>query len=276
MNVTECSLLNTIKAADPVFGLAIIDKKLYVLRQRKQKQIYVYTGDNYDLSDDYITIPELEFDESGWNDMTECEQEKCLFVSDFKAKCIHKVCLKEGPKVSKFAQVKYPPKGLSITPEGTLLVSCDPNKLVELDVKTGKQVCEVDLHSDIQYPKHAIKREDKQYLVAFDVQNGLHRVCIVGADGYLRHAYGGMAGSGDLQLHTPCYMALCSNDHVAVADNDNGRIVLLNSALEFVRYVLDFQEPHRLYFDKDSSRFFVGECTNGNLKIFKVAFQLPK
>jgi len=72
--------------------------------------------------------------------MQECAAEKCLFVSDFKGKCIRKVCLKGGAKVSKFTDVAYPPKGLSLTPEGHLLVSCDPDKLVELSVKTGEKV----------------------------------------------------------------------------------------------------------------------------------------
>ena len=273
MYVIDCSLMSTIKAPDRVFGLAVLDKKLYVLRQRQEKQIYVYSADDYDLSDDYITIPDFSVNEAGWNDMTECVQEKCLFVSDYDGKCIHKVCLKGEVEVSKFAVIPYAPKGLSVTPEGNLLVSCDPTKLLELNVKTGEQVCEVDLHSDIKFPKHAIKRTDKQYILSFDIAGGLHRVCIVGPDGYLRHAYGGKAGSGDLQLHTPCYLALCPDDHVVVADNDNGRLVMLNSALEFVRYILDFNEPHRLFFDKAGSRLYVGECTNGNIKIFQVVYQ---
>jgi len=107
-------------------------------------------------------------------------------------------------------------------------------------------------------------------------QDGLHRVCIVGPDGYSRHAYGGMAGPGDLQLHTPCYVELCADDHVIVADNDNGRIVLLNSALEFVRYLLDFHEPHRLFFDAAVGRLYVGECTNGNVKVFQVVYHLSR
>jgi len=84
-----------------VFGLAMLDKKLYVLRQRTEKQIYVYdaSSDKYELTDNYITLPGFSVTDEGWNDMTECEPEKCLFVSDFKAKCIHKVCLKSGAKV---------------------------------------------------------------------------------------------------------------------------------------------------------------------------------
>jgi len=127
----------------------------------------------------------------------------------------------------------------------------------------------VTLHSDIEYPKHAIKRDDKQYVLSHDIQGGLHRVCIVGPDGYMRHCYGGMAGPGDLQLNTPCYLAMSTENHVIVADNDNGRVVLLSKALEFNRYLLDFHEPHRLFLDCSVGRLYVGECTNGDIKVFQ-------
>lgn len=159
-----------------MFGLAVMNKKLYVLRQRPDKQIYVYDSDNYELTDDYITLPGFSVKEEGWNDMTECEAEKCLFVSDFTRKCIRKVSLEGEPKVTKFAEVPYPPKGLSITPEGNLLVSCDPDKLLELNAKTGEKVFEMELHSDILFPKHAIKRKDKQYVVSFDVKVRIQNV----------------------------------------------------------------------------------------------------
>jgi len=132
-------------------------------------------------------------------------------------------------------------------------------------------VCEVELQSDIEFPKHAIKREDKQYVLSYDVKDGPHRVCIVGPDGYLRHAYGGKPGSGDLQLHTPSHLAPTSGNHLIVADSDNWRIVLLNSALEFVRYIgVDLREPYRLFFDKQASRLYVAERTTGNIKVFYV------
>jgi len=66
---TECSHIKTIKAPDLVFGLAILDKKLYVLRQRPAKQIYVYNLEDFSLTDDYITIPDFSVSDCGWNDM---------------------------------------------------------------------------------------------------------------------------------------------------------------------------------------------------------------
>jgi len=84
--------------------------------------------------------------------------------------------------------------GLSVTPEGNLLVTCNPNKLVELNTKTGEKVCEVELRLEIVYPKHAIKRKDGHYIVCHAEENGLNRVCRVGADGFYRHCFGGMEG----------------------------------------------------------------------------------
>ena len=44
----------------------------------------------------------------------------------------------------------------------------------------------VELRLEIDWPKHAMKRADGQYVVCHAVQNGLSRVCRVGADGYSR------------------------------------------------------------------------------------------
>jgi len=61
------------------------------------------------------------------SDTTECKTEKCLFLSDYSAKCTCKVNAKG--EASKFVDVPYEPKGLLITPDGSLLVTCNPNKL---------------------------------------------------------------------------------------------------------------------------------------------------
>jgi len=89
-------------------------------------------------------------------------------------------------KVTRFINVPYEPKGLSITPEGHLLVTCNPNKLVEYDVKSGEKKLEVQLRLEINWPKHAMKRADGQYVVCHAEQRGLSRVCRVGADGFYR------------------------------------------------------------------------------------------
>jgi len=194
-------------------------------------------------------------------------------VSDYDAKCIRKIDA-SGPAAwtaTKFIDVPYEPKGLSVTPEGNLLVTCNPNRLLEFDPKTGAKVADVELYLGIQYPKHAVKRKDGQYVVCHAEQNGLSRVCRVGADGYYRHCFGGMEGSGNDQLNCPCHVALREDNYVIVVDNDNNRLVLLDAALEYVDTLVEkFKEPHRVWFDADSRRLYVGECTdNGTVRIYQ-------
>lgn len=266
-------LLSSFEAPDPVHGLAVLDKKLYVLRKRQTDQLYVYdTKDDYKL--EYcITVPGLA--PFMYNDLTECVKENCLFLSDFGAKCIHKVEPKGAgaqSKVSKFIDVPYQPKGLSITPDGHLLVAGNPNRLVEYNVKTGEKVAEVELRLEINWPQHALKRADGQYVVCHTDER-LSRVCRVAADGYYRHCFGGTKGAAGDQLNYACHVALREDNEVIVADNDNNRLVLLNRSLDYIDTIVEnFRQPHRVWFDSHSRRLYVGESAdNGSVRVFKVS-----
>ena len=274
--VTDATPARTINAPDAVHGLAILDGKLYVLRHRDDNQLYVYNIGDYQLQ---YTINISGLTKISHNDLTECVNERCLFVSAFLTNCIYKVEPNgEQSKVSKFIDVPYQPKGLSITPEGNLLVACNPNKLVEYKVNTGDKVCEVDLHMDINYPSHAVKRSDGHYVVCHTDEK-LSRVCRVGKDGYFRHCFGGLTGAEADQLNYGCHLALRDDNYVIVADNDNNRLLLLDKSMEFVKsLVVDFREPHRVWIDPQSRLLYVGECMNyavsdidkGCIKVFNV------
>jgi len=273
--VTDVTLRKSIFAPDAVYGLAVLDGKLYVLRHRDDNQLYVYETETKDYEALYaITIPGLQ--KKSYNDLTECDKEQCLFVSDFLAKCIHKVVPNgEQSKVSKFIDVPYEPKGLSITPDGNLLVTCNPDKLVEYNVTHGEKMSEVRLHMDIYYPLHAVKRRDGQYVVSH-MDGRLSRVVRVGADGKYRHCFGGEKGNGNNQLNYPCHLALREDKHtymyVIVADNDNHRLMLLDKSMEFVRMMVEnFREPHRIWYDSQAHRLYVGECMgSGRVSVYNV------
>ena len=84
----DVKLQASFEAPDAVYGLAVLDKKLYVLRKRTADQLYVYDTKDYKLQYT-ITVPDLR--PCTYNDLTECVKENCLFLSDNAAKCIRKV-----------------------------------------------------------------------------------------------------------------------------------------------------------------------------------------
>jgi len=88
-----------------------------------------------------------------------------------------------------------------------------------------------------------------------------HRVCIVDDAGGLTHSYGDQTGCDVGQRLLGCSLHLAVDEDsrsIFVADQRNGRVVLLTTTLEFVRHVVDeLSGAQRLYLDHASRRLYV-------------------
>jgi len=247
-----------------------VNDELFVLLWRKVDQVAVYSINDYQLLR-LLSVPGLK--RCNDNDMTSCVRHKCLYMSDFDHRCMHRYDLN-----SKFSAVRKPigrshisrwpvpgsPGGLSVTPSCNLLVTCrgEPSKLVELSADSGQCVREITLQSDIVRPWHSVQLTTDQYVVChyggFDI---LRRVCLVGDDGKVTRSYGGQHDSDVGQLYSPSHLAVDKDSQfIYVADCDTDRVVLLSPTLEFVRYVTEkLSSPHGLYLDQPTRRLFVGQ-----------------
>jgi len=74
--IAVAKLVQSFEAPDPVHGLAVLDKKLYVLRKRQADQIYVYDTKDYKLQTT-ITVDGLQTPHC-YSDLTECKAERCV------------------------------------------------------------------------------------------------------------------------------------------------------------------------------------------------------
>jgi len=237
-----------------------VDDELYVLLERTEKQVAVFSLNDYKLLS-RLHVPDFRpTDEYGdMNDLTSCVRHKCLYMSDNSKRCIHRYGL-AGKAVSKWP-VPGKPNGLSVTPGCNLLVSIY-NKLVELSADGGQCVREISLQSDIEYPWHSVQLTSGQFVVCHsNVSSGLRRVFAAGDDGKVARSYGGQRGTEVGKLDTPHHMAVDKDSQfIFVADQGSGRITLLSPTLEYVR---DFSEglsrPCRLYFHQATRRLFVGQ-----------------
>jgi len=253
----------------PVRGITSVDDELFVLLGAVNNQVAVYNINHYKLLR-LLHLPELNV--SCDNDMTSCVRNKCLYISDpsnngilryqlsVKVSAIMK--LFTSRHISKWS-VPGSPRGLSLTPNRNLLVTCPrpTNKLVELSADGGQCVREIELQADIESLRHAVQLTSGQYVVCHGGRNhGLHRVCLVDDKGKVRRSYGGQSGSDVGQLDEPRHLAVDEDSQfVFVADSVNNRVMLLSPTLEFVR---DFSEglvqPQRLYFHHTTCRLYVG------------------
>jgi len=138
-----------------VRGVTSVDDELFVLQKQDdsevpdQHQVAVYSLDDYQLLR-RLTVPEYMSDI--YSDITSCKQHRCVYMSDYMFRCIHRYDVASSA-TSKLL-VPSRPYGLSVvTASCNLLVACcDPNKLLEMRADTHACVREIALQSDIDCP----------------------------------------------------------------------------------------------------------------------------
>jgi len=261
MHIVCAAAASVIKNISTGHIVTSVDDELFVLLRRDNNQVCVYSINDYQQRR-HLNVPRYKPDVS--SDMTSCVRHKCLYMSDFGSRCIHRYELARRA-TSKWS-VPREPRGLSVTPSGNLLVTCwRPNKLVELSVDSGECVREIALQSDIERPRHSVQLTTGQYVVCHGHRySAVHQVCVVGDDGKVTRSYGGQRGSHVGQLCLPYHLAVDKDSQfIFVADQRNNRVVLLSPTLEFVRHIEGLSEPERLYFHQATRRLFVGQYDGG-------------
>jgi len=257
-------MLHTLPDGEPVWGVTSLDNLLYVLRQRSE-EIEVYDKDSYKLQRS-ITVPELIVG----NHMIACVHNRCAYISDIADtnKCIHRVGLPHGVDVTNWP-VNDIPLCLSVTDTHSVLVTCREVRKIKELTTDGKLLRQIQLSEDVVSPWHTIQLSSGEFVVCHgDVDDPLHRVCLIGSDGRVVKSYGGPVGSGTQQMNVPAHLAVDRNGFVFVADLINQRVLLLSPALTFVREVVSREQlkcwPLRLSLDSDRRRLYV--AVNGGVK----------
>jgi len=251
-----------------------LDNLLYVLRGGKSsEQIEVYDKDSYKLQR-CITVPKL----IAGNDMIACVHNRCAYICDIDDtnKCIHRVGLPHGVDVTNWP-VNDIPCGLSVTDTHSVLVTCDAVRKIKEFTTDGKLLRQIQLSRDVVSPWHTIQLSSGEFVVCHgEVDDPVHRVCLIGSDRRVVKSYGGPKGSGTQQMNVPVHLAVDRNGFVFVAELNNDRVLLLSPALTFVREVLSREQlkwrPLRLWYDSDRRRLYVAvnEVKDGNFTAGRV------
>jgi len=252
-----------IKTDKAVRGVTSVDDELFVLLGQDINQVAVYSINSYQLLR-HLNIPEYKPD-SFHSDITSCVRRRCLYMSDYDNCCIYRYEL--ASRASSEWSVDGSPNGLSVTPDGNLLVTVSfSDKLVELSGDSGQRVREITLQVGIQWPWHSVQLTTGQLVVCHHgfSNHDLHQVSVVGDDGKVAMSYGGKPGVDVGQLYWPCHLAVDRDSQsIFVADCGNERVVMLSPTLELLRYITEeLKRPSRMYFDHATRCLYVGSLSH--------------
>jgi len=268
-------LVHTLPEGEAVAGVTLLAGEIYLLRRKQRDQVEVYDVITYRLQR-CLTVP----DAHNCIDMTSCEHNRCVYIGDFIADCVHRLDVQGA--VTRWA-VNDSPVGLSVNAAHNGLVTCLTVRKIKEFSSHGDLLRELTLPDDVITPWHAIQTRSGQFIVCHGgAADPVHRVCMISADGrHIVHSHGGQSGSGTDQYDVPGHLAVDDNEFVFVADRLNRRVTLLSPTLEYVRQVVSRDqlkgEPWCLYLDTRQRLLYVagneyeeGKWRGGHAAVFSV------
>jgi len=268
-----------------VSAVTSLGNEVFVLRLPSQQQVEVYDASTFTLQRN-ITVPGLGGRSYG---LAACAHYKCLYVSDdnHSSSSIHRAELSGSSAVKKWS-VANGPRGLSVNKEQNVVVACLWADKIQEYTTHEALVREISLvQAGVKRPWHAVQLSTGDYVVsewespgAFQLSTGDYvvsecespgAVSVVGIDGRVVRRYCPSWSSDMGDMSYPTGLAVTKNDDILVADEDNSRILLVNSSLSSARKLAlpvddGIQRPGGLCLDESRGRIYVGE-NGGNYRV---------
>jgi len=225
-------VVHTLPEGEPVQGVTSLGDEVFVLRPKERDQVEVCDVITFRLVR-CITVTDIR----GFVDMTSCEHYHCVYISDHIVRCIHRVG--ERGAATRWA-VEDEPGSLFVNAAHNVLVTCRVVRKIREFNSHGNLLRQVTLPNDVRNPWHSLQLATGQFIVSHgDVNDAVHRVCTVSADGReIVHSHGGQPGADSGQYNVPRHLAIDDNESVFVVDIINRRVTLLSPTLNYVYVTL--------------------------------------
>jgi len=257
-----------------VRGMTLLAGEIYLLRWKERDQVEVYDVITYRFQH-CLTVP----NPGGLTDMTSCEHNRCVYIGDHDAKCVHRLDVQGA--ITRWA-VNDVPHGLSVNAAHNVIVTCSWVGKIKVFSSRGVSLRELTLPGDIIKPWHVIQTRNGQFIVCHgDREVPIPRVCLVSLDGRdIVHSHG-QPGSDSGQYDLPARLAVDDNEFVFVVDIDGRRVTSLSRTLEYLRKVVSRDKlvgwPVRLCIDTQRQVLYVAEndwkdykWSAGRVRVFSV------
>jgi len=239
----------------PVTGITVLGSEMFVVQD--SSQVYVYDSTSL-TSTRNINIPGSKV----LRGIDSCSHNNCLYASDPSQKIIYRYVPSNNTTTD--WSVGGTCWGLSVNKCYNLLVSLHDTNIIQEYTTNGSLIKEISLDSSLAGTQHCFQMSTGNFIVS-QVTPLMHRICIVGMNGKIINAYGGSAGSGAGQLHSPYQLLVDSHDNVLVANFGSNNMKLLGPTLILLGDIVipghELSRPYSLHFNKESNIMYIGEYT---------------
>ena len=256
-------------------GLTSLGNNLYVVR-RKAADVEVYDIQSLTLIS-LIPVKRL-LDAS---DMESCRRNSYLFVADAKLQHVFKIDLRRMSDVNGWP-TRGSPSRLSVTSKTNVIVSFVDLALLREYSGNGRLIREIVV--DAETPSavrlfHAIQvngyfmigqggARPKVFLMR---ESGFR---VLSANDPPESDVGAAADVPQKSIDYPTHLAVDASQCVLVADQYNGRVLVLSPSLANMRELIasdrGVKQPFRLRLDQRSGLLFVSDFLDGRVSVFKV------
>lgn len=255
------TIASTSKAKNSIFGVTILGVELFLIR-RYNSEIEIFDSATF--------IIKHKVRVNGLNnpqDIVSCAANNCLYVTIWKR---NKYIMRLDSNLNFIDKWSTGNDGgrLSLTKNSTIIVTFyETNQLREYTCN-GQLLHEVRFSEDseIVHPWHAVELNNGHFVVGFGCHTDReHKVCIVDRSGNVLVSFGGERGSEIGQFDCPVYLATDNAGNILVADQNNGRLLLLNPQLIFIREFVSTKvgdskrRLSKFYFDEFNGRLLIAE-----------------
>jgi DNA-binding beta-propeller fold protein YncE len=173
-------------------------------------------------------------------DIAACRKTGMLYVADMGRRIwrVDLSCKRVVPITTSGQPLK-----LSVSDDGRLLMTPKQESrlyVYDCDEVIGEKVIQL---PDSIHPHHAIEIGQGSFVVAhsaspYPANRQRDQISVVDSAGHIVRSFGNDRGCGPGNLNIPCHLALDPMGRVLVCDYGNSRVLLLNSELQLLRYIL--------------------------------------
>ena len=264
---TDPKLCNSVQCSEQVRGIVALNENVYVILTWESNTVHVFNSNTL--------APEPSIPVIGLTNPCDIAGSKnVLHIGSGDGK-IYRIELRDKSITSWSVGSCNGSVSLSVNKHGHVIASSDVlNNLYEY-TSTGELRREIALKGDVVSPRRAVHMDGDQFLVCqveWNSLHSLHRVCLIDNRGNLIRSFGNTKGSGEANLHGPFRLVVDRNGFILVADLLNGRVVLLNKQLEYVKDIIpasmNISGMFTLFLDEDNGRLYLSDNCNKKLAIF--------